>query len=217
MKNFSSLSEVYCTGSDEDLSMPKVQTLQTWNFFLFYFLGASFCLAWSGPKWIRLNPDPKSWPLVTTWNQPILTWRNACSDHLKVHAEPIATLSPFAPIEGHRWFFQVSSQWESRKNRFAFICFSKIQFLPSLHLRSPVHTIPPLERSERTGSWDRGANGWVAGISCWPAGGGWARASRPSCRGKLSNSYVQCRVTFFIGFIQREISPPPTPHFPPLR
>jgi hypothetical protein len=42
----------------------------------------------------------------------------------------IATLPPFGPIEGHKWFGQISSQWESQKNRFALISFGKIQFLP---------------------------------------------------------------------------------------
>ncbi len=42
----------------------------------------------------------------------------------------IATLPLFGPIEGHKWFFQTSSQWESQKNRFAFISFGKIHFLP---------------------------------------------------------------------------------------
>ncbi len=42
----------------------------------------------------------------------------------------IATLPPFGPIEGHKWFDQISSQWESQKNRFALIYFGKIQFLP---------------------------------------------------------------------------------------
>ncbi len=41
-----------------------------------------------------------------------------------------ATLSPFGPIEGHKWFDQISSQWASQKNRFALIYFCKIQFLP---------------------------------------------------------------------------------------
>jgi hypothetical protein len=45
--------------------------------------------------------------------------------------ESIATLPSFGPIEGHKLFFQISSQWESQKNRFAFISFGKIQFLPS--------------------------------------------------------------------------------------
>ncbi len=31
---------------------------------------------------------------------------------------------------GIRWFDQISSQWESQKNRFAFISFGKNQFLP---------------------------------------------------------------------------------------
>ncbi len=43
----------------------------------------------------------------------------------------IATLPLFGPmLEGHKWFDQISSQWESQKNRFAFISFDKIQFLP---------------------------------------------------------------------------------------
>ncbi len=46
------------------------------------------------------------------------------------NAESIATLPPFGPIEGHKWFFQISSQLKSQKNRFAFISFVKIQFLP---------------------------------------------------------------------------------------
>ncbi len=45
-------------------------------------------------------------------------------------SEPIATLPPFGPIEGQKWFDQISSQWESQKNRFALIYFGKIQFLP---------------------------------------------------------------------------------------
>jgi len=45
-------------------------------------------------------------------------------------------------IQGRKSFFQISSQWESQKKRFAFIFFRKIQFLPtSLHLRSPVPTL----------------------------------------------------------------------------
>ncbi len=38
-------------------------------------------------------------------------------------------ISIFGPIEGHKWFFQIYSQWESQKNRF--FSFGKIQFLPS--------------------------------------------------------------------------------------
>ncbi len=44
--------------------------------------------------------------------------------------ESIATLPPFSPIEGQKWFDRISSQWESRKNRFALIYFGKIRFLP---------------------------------------------------------------------------------------
>ncbi len=45
-------------------------------------------------------------------------------------SESVATLPPFSPIEGQKWFDQISSQWESQKNRFALIFFGKIQFLP---------------------------------------------------------------------------------------
>jgi hypothetical protein len=57
-------------------------------------------------------------------------------DHLQVQQiipvlpESIATLPPFGPLEGHKWFSKISSQWESQKNRFAFFSFAKIQFLP---------------------------------------------------------------------------------------
>ncbi len=44
--------------------------------------------------------------------------------------ESIATLPPFGPIEVQKWFDQISSQWESQKNQFAFIFSGKIQFLP---------------------------------------------------------------------------------------
>jgi hypothetical protein len=44
--------------------------------------------------------------------------------------ESVATLPPFSPIEGQKWFDQISSQRESQKNRFALTYFGKIQFLP---------------------------------------------------------------------------------------
>ncbi len=46
------------------------------------------------------------------------------------HPESVATLPPFSPIEGQKWFDQISSQWESQKNRFALTYIGKIQFLP---------------------------------------------------------------------------------------
>ncbi len=45
-------------------------------------------------------------------------------------SESVATLPPFSPTEGQKWFDQISSQWESQKNRFALTYFGKIQFLP---------------------------------------------------------------------------------------
>jgi len=46
------------------------------------------------------------------------------------YPESVATLPPFSPIEVEKWFDQISSQWESQKNRFALTYFGKIQFLP---------------------------------------------------------------------------------------
>ncbi len=54
------------------------------------------------------------------WNLPFMS----------AASESIATLTPFGPIEGQKWFDQISSQWGSQKNRFAFNSFGKIQFLP---------------------------------------------------------------------------------------
>jgi hypothetical protein len=57
----------------------------------------------------------------------------------------MVTLPSFGPIEGHNWFFHISSQLESQKNRFAFISLAKIQFFNSpSFLSSPVHVAPPL-------------------------------------------------------------------------
>ncbi len=46
--------------------------------------------------------------------------------YIHLWSEAIATLTLFGPIEEQKWFDQISSQ----KNRFAFISFGKIQFLP---------------------------------------------------------------------------------------
>jgi hypothetical protein len=44
--------------------------------------------------------------------------------------ESIATIPPFGPIEGNKWFDKISSQLESRKNRFAFISAKSSFYLP---------------------------------------------------------------------------------------
>jgi hypothetical protein len=54
--------------------------------------------------------------------------------------ESIAMLPPFGTIEGHKWFDQISSQWESQKNRFAFISFGKNMFLPPCIWNLPFMT-----------------------------------------------------------------------------
>jgi hypothetical protein len=50
----------------------------------------------------------------------------------KIYQDPesVATPPPFCPIEGQKWFDQISSQWESEESRFAVIFFGKIRFLP---------------------------------------------------------------------------------------
>ncbi len=50
------------------------------------------------------------------------------ADAPSVCSGSIATLPPF--IEGHKWFFLISCQWESQKIQFAYISLGKIQFLP---------------------------------------------------------------------------------------
>ncbi len=57
----------------------------------------------------------------------------------RVHG--IATFPPFGPIEGHKWFFQTSSQWESQKNRFAFVFSAKSVFnLPVFQISCSCRT-----------------------------------------------------------------------------
>ncbi len=75
-------------------------------------------------------------------------------------SESVATLPPFSPIEGQKWFDQISSQWESQKNRFALIYFGKIQFLPPciwnlpfMSTASGQTTFVPL--------WDRMEGAWL--------------------------------------------------------
>ncbi len=48
--------------------------------------------------------------------------------HLK-SPESVALLPSFGPIEGQKWFDQISGQWESQKNRFLLIYFGKNLFL----------------------------------------------------------------------------------------
>ncbi len=70
------------------------------------------------------------WPHSTHRVAMATFWRTFHHDVKSAQPESIATLPPFGPIEGHKWFDQISSQWESQKNRFALIYFGKIRFLP---------------------------------------------------------------------------------------
>ncbi len=60
--------------------------------------------------------------------------------------ESVATLPPFSPIEGQKWFDQISSQWESQKNRFSLIYFGKIQFLPPCIWNLPFMSTASVKR-----------------------------------------------------------------------
>jgi len=57
------------------------------------------------------------------------TFHSELLQSFRMTSESVATLPPFSPIERQKWFDQISSQWESQKNRFALIYFGKIQFL----------------------------------------------------------------------------------------
>ncbi len=53
--------------------------------------------------------------------------------------ESVATLPPFSPIEGQKWFDQISSQWESQKNPVCIDLFRQNPVFTSLHLKFPIH------------------------------------------------------------------------------
>ncbi len=58
------------------------------------------------------------------------------------HPKSISTLPLFGPLEVYKWFFHISSQIESQKN--CIYLFQQNPIFNSLHLRSPVHVVPPL-------------------------------------------------------------------------
>ncbi len=75
----------------------------------------------------------------------------------------IATLPSFGPIEGHKRFFQISSQWESQKNCLQLSLLAKSSFyLPAFEI----------SRSFRTASdsvlFCRFTNGGDVGNNCQP-------------------------------------------------
>ncbi len=85
---------------------------------------------------MTVNERGDQWTRVPLWRKSG-PWENWISLRLSPQIclkhrtpESVATLPPFSPIEGQKWFDQISSQWESQKNRLAFIYFGKIQFLP---------------------------------------------------------------------------------------
>jgi len=75
----------------------------------------------------------------------------------------IATLPPFGPIEGQKWFDHISSQWEYQKNRFAFISFGKIQFfLPPCIWNLPFMSYRLRLRLLKTSVFMMYSNSWVS-------------------------------------------------------
>jgi hypothetical protein len=59
-------------------------------------------------------------------------------------AESIAMLPPFNPMEGYKWFSQIPANESLRKTGLHLFLSAKSSFT-SLHLRSPVHVVPPLK------------------------------------------------------------------------
>ncbi len=101
-------------------------------------------LFWNGLRFVRCIPwmqkpeVPQDLSLISGHHFYVAYFSSQVSHQGWVHS----MLPPFGPIEGYKWFFQIFSQWESHKNRFAFISFGKSSFT-SRHLRSPVPVVPP--------------------------------------------------------------------------
>jgi hypothetical protein len=55
--------------------------------------------------------------------------------------ESIATLPPFGPIEGHKWFFQISSQWSLTRTGLQLSLSAKYSFyLPEFDISRSYRT-----------------------------------------------------------------------------
>jgi hypothetical protein len=93
----------------------------------------------------------------TTWTGDF-KWR-------EVKTESVATLPPFGPIEGQKWFDRISSQWESQKNRFALIYFGKIRFyLPAFEISRSCRTASGFCRNRLMQTGSSGTLiGWKSG------------------------------------------------------
>jgi hypothetical protein len=74
---------------------------------------------------------------------PILTaWPNF-SIMMECTPESEATLPPFGPIEGQKWFDQISSQLRVPVEPVCIDLFRQNLVFTSLHLKSPVHVVQP--------------------------------------------------------------------------
>jgi hypothetical protein len=95
----------------------------------------------AGSLHIIRNPDPDPGDHKSYGSNGFRTLGKGWPDSsLFFGPESVATLPPFSPIEGQKWFDQISSQWESQKNRFALTYFGKIQFLPPCIWNLPFMT-----------------------------------------------------------------------------
>jgi hypothetical protein len=66
-----------------------------------------------------------------------------------MHAESIAMLPPFGPIEGQKWFDQIQPMRVPEKPVCIYL-FRQNPVFTSLHLQYPVHVVPSLNgRVER--------------------------------------------------------------------
>ncbi len=80
-----------------------------------------------------LHRRPPSWTTLVLYSRAVFLFYEPASYLFykkRFESESIATLPPFGPMEGQKWDDQISSQWESQKNRLAFISFGKSQFKP---------------------------------------------------------------------------------------
>jgi len=56
-------------------------------------------------------------------------------------SEPVSALPPFGPTEGQKWFDHISN--ESPEEPVCINLFRQNPVFTSLHLKSPVHVVPP--------------------------------------------------------------------------
>ncbi len=72
------------------------------------------------------------------------------------------SVPPFGPIEGQKWFFQISSQWESQKNQLHLLISAKSSFyLPAFEIFRSCRTASGRRSSMSTWAIVRGGGGML--------------------------------------------------------